>query len=219
MSKNKMIALKEAVSHIKDDMTVMVGGFMTNGSPMKILAELAKSGVKNLTIICNDAHYPNIGIGALLNAGCIKAMIVSHIGLNPDVGARMLDGSLDVTLVPQGTMAERIRAGGAGLGGILTPTGVGTIVEEGKQKITVDGKEYLLELPLKADIALLSGYNVDSVGNIFYRGNSRNFNPMMATAADLVIVEADNIVEEIIPEHVHTPYIFVDYIVDGGAAK
>lgn len=214
---SKTITCKQAVELIKDGMTIMVGGFMTCGTPMQLMDEIAASGVKNLTAICNDGGFPGKGLGALLTAGALKSLITSHVGLNPDVAAGMNDGSLEVTLVPQGTLAEQIRAAGAGLGGFLTPTGVGTVVEEGKQRMTVDGREYLLELPLKADVALLCGHKVDRAGNIYYRGSTRNFNPLMATAADVVIVLADELVEEIQPEHVHTPGLFVDYIIDGGA--
>jgi len=215
---NKVISIEEAVSHIKDGMTIMIGGFLGCGSPHRLIDALVEKGVKDLTLICNDTGFPDKGSGKLIVNRQIKKLIASHIGTNRETGNQMNAGDLDVTLVPQGTLAERIRAGGAGLGGILTPTGVGTVIEEGKQKIEIDGKTYLLELPLRADVALIAGYKVDKFGNIVYRGATRNFNALMAMAADLVIVEADQIVEigEIDPNDVVTPGIFVDYIVGGG---
>lgn len=213
----KILSADEAVEFIKDGMTLMIGGFMTVGTPEMIIDAMVKKGVKDLTIIADDAGFPDKGIGKLVSNRQVKKLMASHIGLNPEAGRQMNLGELEVELIPQGTIAERIRCGGAGIGGFLTPTGVGTIVEEGKQKININGKDYLLELPLKADVALLGGSIVDKQGNIFYNGSTRNFNPVMATAADLVIVGAENIVEvgEIDPNHVVTPYIFVDYIVGG----
>ena len=158
-------------------------------------------------------------MGKLVVNKQIKKLIASHVGTNPETGKQMHTGEMEVVLVPQGTLAEQVRAGGAGLGGFLTPTGVGTIVEEGKEKIVIDGKTYLLELPLRADIALIAGEMVDKFGNIVYQGATRNFNNLMATAADIVIVEAESVVEvgELDPNHVVTPGIFVDYIYNGGA--
>lgn len=218
MSKAKKISAGEAAALIKDGMTVMIGGFMANGTPEKIVDALVASGAKDLTVICNDAGLPGKGTEKLLQTHQIKKLIASHVGLTPECGRQYSAGELDLELVPQGTLAERIRCGGAGLGGILTPTGIGTIVAEGKRVIEVDGREYLLETPLHADIALLLGHIVDDDGNIRYRGSTRNFNPMMATAADVVIVEAENNVRsgEIGPEYVETPALFVDYIVCGG---
>lgn len=214
----KIISIEEAVSHVKDGMTIMVGGFLGCGNPHKIIDALVEKGVKDLTLICNDTSFVDYGVGKLIVNKQVKKLIASHVGTNRETGNQMNSGEMEVTLVPQGTLAEQIRAGGAGLGGILTPTGIGTVVEEGKQKIEIDGKEYLLELPLRADVALLAGHTVDKMGNIVYRGATRNFNMLMATAADVVIVEAKNIVEvgEIDQNHVHTPGLFVDYIVDGG---
>ena len=215
---NKVVSIEEAISHIKDGMTIMIGGFLGCGSPHKIIDALVEKGVKDLTLICNDTGFPDIGAGKLVVNRQIKKLIASHIGTNRETGNQMNAGELDVTLVPQGTLAEQIRAGGAGLGGFLTPVGVGTVIEEGKQKIELDGKTYLLELPLRADVALIAGHTVDKFGNIVYYGATRNFNHLMATAADIVIVEADNIVEvgDIDPNQVVTPGIFVDYIVGGG---
>lgn len=214
----KVISIEEAINHIEDGMTIMVGGFLSCGTPHKLVDALVKKGTKDLTLICNDSGYVDSGVGKLVVNKQIKKLIASHIGTNKETGNQMNSGEMEVELVPQGTLAERIRSGGAGLGGFLTPTGIGTVIEEGKQKIEIDGKKYLLELPLRADIAIISGYKVDKQGNIVYRGATRNFNTVMATAADKVIVEADNIVEigKIDPNEVVTPGLFVDYIVDGG---
>ncbi|HOE56096.1 MAG TPA: 3-oxoacid CoA-transferase subunit A [Bacillota bacterium] len=211
---NKIKTIDEAVSYIKDGMTVAVGGFIAAGTPEKLVDAVIAKGIKNLTLICNDTAFPDKGVGKWVVNRVVSKVIVSHVGTNPETGRQMNAGELEVDLVPQGTLAERIRAAGAGLGGILTHTGVGTVVEEGKQKITVDGREYLLELPLKADVALLKGSIVDKKGNIFYSKSSRNFNPIMATAADVVIVEAEKIVEvgELDASQVITPSVFVDVI-------
>jgi len=214
---NKLISMSEAIDHIKDGMTIMVGGFLGVGSPHGIIEALVQKGVKDLTLIVNDTCYPDYGVGKLIVNKQVKKVITSHIGTNKETGRQMKEGEIEVVLVPQGTLAERIRAGGAGLGGILTRTGVGTLVEEGKRKIEIDGKEYLLELPLRADIALIGGSEVDRKGNVYYYKSTRNFNTSMATAADIVIVEAEELVEvgEIDPNNVMTPSIFVDYIVGG----
>jgi acetate CoA/acetoacetate CoA-transferase alpha subunit len=211
---NKKLSAQEATAHIKEGMTLMIGGFMACGTPEGLMDAIVAQGTGNLTVIANDGGFENKGIGKLVAAGLVKKMIASHIGLNPQVGRLLNEKKLEVILTPQGTLAEQIRAGGAGLGGVLTPTGLGTAVAEGKDVITVDGKEYLLEKPLRADVALLLGSVVDEEGNIFYRGTTKNFNPLMATAADLVIVEAAEYVRtgEIEPEHVMTPGIFVNYI-------
>ena len=213
--KNKLVTMEEAVSHVKDGMTVFIGGFLGVGTPEKIIDALIEKGVKDLTVIGNDTGYPDRGIGRLVVNNQVKKVIASHIGTNPETGRRMHTGEMEVELVPQGTLAERIRCGGNGLGGFLTPTGVGTIVQEGKEVITVDGKDYLLEKPLKADVALINGSIVDELGNVIYAKTTKNFNPMMATAADTVIVFAENLVKvgEIDPDHVMTSRIFVDYIV------
>ena len=179
-----------------------------------LIDELVKINVKDLTIICNDAGFTDKGIGKLITNGQVKKLIASHIGLNPMAGTLMSEGKMEVELVPQGTLAEIIRAGGAGLGGILTPTGLGTIVEEGKKIISLQGKRYILEPVMKADLALLYGAKVDKFGNIQYSKTTRNFNPVMATATKQVIVLARKLVEEINPDHVLTPHIFVDKIVE-----
>jgi acetate CoA/acetoacetate CoA-transferase alpha subunit len=213
--RNKVVTMEEAVSHVKDGMTVFIGGFLGVGTPEKIIDALIEKGVKDLTVIGNDTGFPDRGIGRLVCNNQVKKVIATHIGTNPETGRRMQTGEMEVELCPQGTLAERIRAAGNGLGGILTPTGVGTIVEEGKQVIEVDGKKYLLEKPLRADVALINGSVVDELGNIIYAKTTKNFNPMMATAADTVIVFAEKLVKvgEIDPDHVMTSRIFVDYIV------
>ena len=196
-------------------MTIMVGGFLANGTPNKIVDALAKSGVKNLTLICNDTAYPDKGVGQLIANKQVKKLFVSHIGTNPHTSEQMNSGELEIEFCPQGSLAERVRAGGCGLGGILTQTGMGTIVAEGKQIVNVDGKDYLLEKPLRADIALVGASLGDKAGNLVYRGTSQNFNPLMASAADLVIAEVNELVEvgEIAAENVKTPSIMVDFIV------
>ncbi|MCQ2272412.1 MAG: CoA transferase subunit A [Bacteroidales bacterium] len=212
---SKIITVEEAVSKVKSGMTLMIGGFLAAGTPNKIVEALSKTDVKDLTIIANDTAYPDKGIGLLITNKQVKKVIASHIGTNPNTIQQFNDKELVVEFSPQGTLAERIRCGGAGLGGVLTPTGLGTVVEEGKEKVMVDGKEYLLEKPLHADIALLGANIADESGNLIYKGTTQNFNPMMATAADVVIAEAQEIVNtgDIPMENVHTPGIYVDYIV------
>lgn len=212
---SKFISIEEAVSKVKDGMTIMVGGFLANGTPNRIIDALAKSGVKNLTLICNDTAYPDKGVGQLIANKQVKKLFVSHIGTNPHTSEQMNSGELEIEFCPQGTLAERVRAGGCGLGGILTQTGMGTIVAEGKQIVNVDGRDYLLEKPLRADIALVGASLGDKSGNLVYRGTSQNFNPLMASAADLVIAEVNELVEvgEIAAENVKTPSIMVDFIV------
>ena len=210
---DKRISLQDAVSKVKDGMVVMVGGFLGAGSPTAILDALAASGVKDLTLICNDTAYPDVAHGKLITNKQVKKLIVSHIGTNPNTSEQMNSGELKIEFAPQGTLAERIRAAGAGLGGVLTTTGMGTVVAEGKETVTVDGKTYLLEKPLRADVALIGATVADESGNLVYVGTTQNFNPLMATAADLVIAEAEKVVKvgEIAPEAVHTPAMFVDY--------
>jgi len=212
---NKIKSIDEALEYIKDGMTIAVGGFLGVGTPEKLIDAVVAKGVKNITLICNDTAFPDKGIGKwVINKNVSKA-IVSHIGTNPETGRLMNTGELDVELVPQGTLAERVRAAGAGLGGVLTPTGIGTVIEQGKQKLSIEGKDYLLELPLKADIALIKGSIVDKKGNAYYNKSTRNFNTLMATAADIVIIEAEKLVEvgEIDPSNVMTPSVFIDVIV------
>ena len=212
---SKVISIEEAVSHVKDGMTIMFGGFLGAGTAVKLVEAIAKKGVKDLTLIGNDTAYPNKAIGMLIANHQVKKLIASHIGTNSDTIQQFNDKELEIEFAPQGTLAERIRCGGAGLGGVLTRTGLGTVVEQGKRKIEIDGKEYLLEMPLHADVALIGASICDTVGNCIYKGTTQNFNPMMATAADLVIVESKELVEvgTIPMEQVHTPGIYVDYIV------
>ena len=218
---DKIKTADEAVAVIQDGASIMVGGFMACGTPEILIDALVRRNVKNLTIICNDAGVPGRGVGKLLTNGQIKTLIASHVGLNPEVAQRMNtdveEDKLECILVPQGTLAERIRAGGTGLGGFLTPTGVGTIVAEGKQVLNVGGRDYLLELPLRADFAFIRGSVTDKFGNTTYNGTTRTFNPMMAAAADHVIVGACKIVEigDIDPNNVVTSGIYVDSIVVG----
>jgi acetate CoA/acetoacetate CoA-transferase alpha subunit len=215
--KRKLISITEFIAKIQSGMSIMVGGFMNIGTPTNLIDAILETDIKDLTIICNDAGLPGVGVGKLIEAGKVKTLIASHIGLNPIAGEKMTKGDMEVILIPQGTLAERIRTGGSGLGGFLTPTGFGTMVQEGKQVIEIDGRSYLLEKPLKADVALLLGHRVDKKGNVVYNKTTRNFNPLMATACDLVVVEARTVVEmgEIDPDHVVTPHIFIDYIVEG----
>ena len=211
----KFVTVKEAAAMIKDGMTVMVGGFLGVGSPIKLLDQLVENGVKDLDVIANDTAYPEVGLGKLITNHQVKSLTATHIGTNNNTIDQMNSGELKVTLQPQGTLAEQIRAAGAGLGGILTQTGLGTVVENGKQKVTVDGKEYLLEKPVRADVAIIGANICDEEGNLVYKGTSQNFCPLMATAADIVIVEPQEIVPtgSIAPENVKTPGIFVDYII------
>jgi len=207
---------EDAAQLVPDGASVMIGGFLGVGTPERLLDALVARNARNLTVIANDTARPGLGIGRLIDAGCVSRVIVSHIGTNPVVQRRMLDGSMTVDLVPQGTLAERIRAGGAGLGGILTPTGVGTIVAEGKRVITVEGRDYLLELPLRADVALLHAHEADHLFNLTYRLTATNFNPIMAMAADCVIAEAEEVVPVgvIPPDAVRTSGILVDHLVE-----
>ena len=217
---DKVVSTAKAVEFIKDGMTIMVGGFLANGTPETLIDALVAKGVKDLTLICNDTGFPEKGVGKMVVKKQFKRIIASHVGTNPETGKQMNSGETEVTLVPQGTLAEQIRCGGTGIGGFLTPTGIGTEVEEGKQKMTVGDQEYLLELPLRADVALLYGSTADKSGNVIYIHTQRNFNPIMAMAADLVLCEANSIVDvgEIDPNCVMTPGIFVDYIVRKGDA-
>jgi acetate CoA/acetoacetate CoA-transferase alpha subunit len=211
----KTIHLQDAVAMIPEGATLMIGGFMAVGSPERVIDELVRQGKRNLTVIANDTALPGRGIGKLVSAGLVSKMIASHIGLNPETQQQMIAGKMAVDLVPQGTLIERIRAGGFGLGGILTPTGVGTVVEEGKRRIDVDGKGYLLETALRADFALVHAFLADYLGNLSYALTARNFNPVMAMAADTVIVTAEHIVPVgvIAPDHVVTPAPVVDHLV------
>jgi acetate CoA/acetoacetate CoA-transferase alpha subunit len=214
----RTISLHDAVALIPDGATLMVGGFMGVGTPERVMDELVRQGKRDLTVIANDNAMPGVGIGKLVTAGLMRKTIASHIGLNAETQKKMIAKELEVDLVPQGTLIERIRAGGFGLGGILTPTGVGTVVEEGKQRIEVNGKPYLLETALRADFALVQAFLADYLGNLAYALTARNFNPVIAMAAETVIVEAEHIVPVgvISPDHVMTPAPLVDYLVAHG---
>lgn len=210
----KVISVQQAAEFIKDGISVMVGGFLQCGTPTLVIDEVLKNKTHDLTLIANDTSFPTSDRGKLIVEKRIKKAIVSHIGKNPETGRQMHENELIVELVPQGTLAERIHAGGAGLGGFLTPTGVGTLVQRGKQTIHLEGKEFILEKPLRADVALIYGSKVDSFGNVSFYGTTRNLNPIMAMAADTVIVEADVYCEEALnPNEVVIPGIFIDYIV------
>lgn len=214
---NKFISAKKATEYIKEGSTLMVGGFMGVGTPHTIVRALVEKGTKDLTLICNDTAFVDKGVGLMVASKQFGKIIASHIGTNKETGRQLTSGETEVVLIPQGTLAERIRAGGAGLGGFLTPTGVGTIVEEGKTIIDEDGRKYILEKPLRADVAILHGSIVDKSGNVFHKKTTRNFNPIMALAAEVVIVEAEEVVEigEIDPHLVMIPATLVDYIVEG----
>lgn len=214
----KISTVEQAIANLKDGMTLMVGGFLGVGAPDLLIDAIVEKGIKDLTVICNDTSFPDKGVGKLIANQLVKKVITSHIGTNAETGKQMHNGSLEVVLTPQGTIAEQVRAAGAGLGGVITPTGVGTVVEEGKETIELNGRKYLVELPLRADVAIIQANISDHKGNLVYDLSARNFNPLMAMAADLVIVEASKIVESgrLDPNFVHTPHIFVDKIVEGG---
>jgi acetate CoA/acetoacetate CoA-transferase alpha subunit len=214
----KSIPVADAVEMIPDGASLMIGGFMAVGTPERVIDELVRQGRRDLTVIANDTAMPGRGIGKLIDAELVRKVIASHIGLNPVTQKQMIEGKITVELIPQGTLIERIRSGGCGLGGVLTSTGVGTIVEEGKQKIEVDGKIYLLETALRADFALISAFLADYSGNLTYALTSRNFNPVMAMATDKTIVTAEHVVPVgfIPPDHVMTPAPLVDFLVAHG---
>lgn len=219
--KNKQVSIEQVSQSFQDGMTVMIGGFLSVGTPDQLVKVILDNKIKDITLIANDTGFVDKGVGPLVVNQLVKKVIASHVGTNAETGRQMIAGEMTVELVPQGTLAERIRCGGTGLGGVLTPTGVGTIVEENKQKLCVDGVEYLLEKPLRADIALLKAKKADRAGNLIYDKSARNFNPVMALAADLVIVEVDELVEigELNPDEVMTPGVLVDQIVWTGGCK
>lgn len=212
---SKVIAITEIKKHLFDGMTILFGGFMGVGTPSRLIQAILDSEIKDLTIIGNDTAFIDTGVGPLISNKRVKKVIASHIGTNAETGRQMIAGEIEVELVPQGTLIERIRAGGAGLGGILTPTGVGTIVEKGKQVIELDSKKYLIERPIRADIAIIGAHLADKKGNLTYQLTTRNFNPIIAFAADRTFVEPDEIVEvgTIDPNHVMTPAAVIDYII------
>jgi acetate CoA/acetoacetate CoA-transferase alpha subunit len=209
------IALDQAIEMIPNGSSLMIGGFMGVGTPERVMDEIVRQGKHDLTVIANDTASPKVGIGKLIHAKLLRRIIVSHIGLNPETQQQMMSGQLEVQLVPQGTLIERIRAGGYGLGGVLTPTGVGTIVEDGKQQIELDGRKYLVEIALRADFALVHAFLADYLGNLSYALTARNFNPIISMAAAKVISQADHIVPVgvISPDHVVTPAALVDYVI------
>jgi acetate CoA/acetoacetate CoA-transferase alpha subunit len=215
---SKAISVSKAVEMIPDGASLLVGGFMGVGSPHRVIAELVRQGRKNLTVIANDTARPGVGIGQLIDAKAVRKLIVTHIGTNPETQRQMIAGEIEVDLVPQGTLAERIRAGGFGLGGVLTPTGVGTTVADGKRTIDIDGTAFLLELPVKADFALLACHRADYQGNLDYFLTARNFNPIMAMAGETVIAEPNEVVPVgvIPPDVVVTPHVLVDHFIEKG---
>src|SRR5262245_62040471 len=211
----RKLSLEQSVALIPDGASVMIGGFMAVGTPERLVDEIVRQNKRNLTVIANDTAMPGRGIGKLISARLLRKVIASHIGLNPETQKLMMAGELEVELVPQGTLIERIRAGGHGLGGVLTQTGIGTPVEEGKQRIEVAGKTYLLEVALRADFALVHAFISDYLGNLGYALTARNFNPVIAMAGATVIASADNVVPVgvISPDHVVTPAPVVDYLI------
>lgn len=213
--KTKLITLENASGFFRDGMTIMVGGFMGVGTPPRLVTALLESGVRDLTLIANDTAFVDTGIGPLIVNGRVSKVIASHIGTNLETGRRMIAGEMEVQLVPQGTLIEQIRCGGAGLGGFLTQTGVGTVVEDGKQILKLDGKTWLLERPLRADLALIRAHRADELGNLTYQLSARNFNPLIALAADITLVEPDEMVEigALLPDQIVTPGAVIDHIV------
>ncbi len=210
------ITLEAAVAMIPDGATLMIGGFFGVGTPQRLIQGLLSAGRKDLTVIANDTSFPDVAIGKLIAGRLIRRLVASHIGANPETQRQMIAGELEVELVPQGTLAERIRAGGFGLGGVLTRTGLGTLVEAGKQTVEIDGETWLLETPLRADFALINARQADHYGNLTYEFTAQNFNPVMAMAAKTVLAEADEIVPAgaIPPDAVRTPGVLVDYLLE-----
>lgn len=212
----KIISAQDAAELIPNGAAVMIGGFLSCGVPDKIIDEMVSQQKKDLTLICNDTSYPNADKGKLITNKCVKKLIVSHIGTNPNTGAQMNSGELEVDIYPMGSLVEKIWAFGAGLGGVLTETGVGTVLEKEKEVIEIKGKKFIYEEPIGADFALIYGTKVDTYGNVFFHGTTQNFNKVMATAGKTVIVQAEEIVDALDPDFVSIPGIFIDYIVVGG---
>lgn len=208
-----ILSAKEAIANVKDGSTIMIGGFLHAAE--SLIDALVEANVRDLTTISNDTCYEDTGLGKLIKNGQVKKVITCHIGTNPETQRQMNAGLLEVEIVPMGTLIEKVRAGGTGLGGVLTPTGLGTDIAKGKQTIEVEGKPYLLEPAIRADVAFIQASISDEIGNLFHKGTTRNWNPIMAMAADMVIVETDKLVKvgDLTPEVVHTPHIFIDYIV------
>ena len=216
MHGSKAASVEEALTHIRSGQTIMLSGFTNVGSPNKFIVKMAEAGITDIDLISNDAGNDHTdGIGTLICQHRVRRLTASHVGLNPKVAEQMNAGTLEVVLVPQGTLAERIRCGGTGLGGVLTPTGIGTVVAEGKQVIQVDGRDYLLEKPLHAEVAVVKAWKAYTSGNLVYRRAGRNFNPLMAMAADFVIAEVEELVEvgQLDPDEVMTPGVCVDLVV------
>lgn len=216
MYSSKVAGVQQALAHIESGQTIMLSGFTNVGSPNKFIVKMAQAGITDIELIANDAGNDHAdGIGTLICQHRVKKLTASHVGLNPKVAEQMNAGELEVVLVPQGTLAERIRCGGTGLGGVLTPTGVGTVVAEGKQVIQVNGRDYLLETPLRAQVAVVKAWKADTSGNLVYRRAGRNFNPLMAMAADFVIAEVEEVVEvgQLDPDEIMTPGVCVDLVV------
>lgn len=209
----KILSVKDAINLIQDGSSVMISGFLDCGAPHVLVDELVNQNKQNLTMIANDTTFPHLDKGKLIVNKQVKKLITTHIGTNPETGKQMQAGELDVELIPMGTFIEKIRAKGSGLGGVLTPTGVGTILEENKQVMEIDGKRFIYEKPLGADFALIYGSKVDKHGNVSLYGTTKNFNQVMATAAETVIVQADELVDSLDPNEVTIPGLFIDYIV------
>jgi acetate CoA/acetoacetate CoA-transferase alpha subunit len=214
----KAVSVEEAIAMIPAGASIMVGGFMGVGTPQRLVDEIVRQQKAGLSVISNDAAAPGKGVGKLFDAALVSRLTASHIGLNPKAQQQMLARQIEVDLIPQGTLVERIRAGGFGLGGVLTPTGVGTTVADGKRQIEVDGEMFLVETALRAQFALVHAFLADYLGNLSYALTARNFNPIMAMAAETVIVTAENIVPVgvIAPDHVMTPAPLVDYLIANG---
>lgn len=218
--KSKLISDDALKTYFKDGCRIIFGGFMGCGTPDDIVSLIIDSGVRHLTIIGNDTAFPDTGVGRLISAGCVEKVIASHIGTNPMTGKLMIEGKLDVELVPQGTLVERIRCGGAGLGGVITPTGIGTDVEIGKEKININGISYLIELPIRGDVSILHAHRGDGNGNLIYRRAARNFNPVAALASDFVVAQVDHLETEsfLDPDSVMTPGAIVDALLSSRSA-
>ena len=213
----EILTANEAVKHIRDGDTVALGGFGGTGIPYRLIDALVERDPlpRNLTVTTNDPGFPDDGVGRLIRKRLVRKLVAAFIGNNPEIFEQRDEGILEIEVLPEGTLAERFRAGGAGIGGVLTRVGLGTLVEEGKQKVTVEGEEYLIELPIRAHVGLIKAHKADKKGNLVYYKTARNFNPVVATCSDLVIAEVDDIVEvgELNPEHIVTPFIYVDVIV------
>jgi 3-oxoacid CoA-transferase subunit A len=214
---NKVVAPESVIARVREGASIMMGGFGLCGIPENLIKMLAASGVKNLTVMSNNAGVADYGIGLMLQNGQVRKMIGTYIGENDLLERLILEKKIEIELNPQGTLAERIRAGGAGIGGFFTPTGVGTIIADGKETRTIDGREYVLEKPLRADFAFIKAWKGDPMGNLVYRRTTRNFNPVMATAADFVVAEVEQIVAvgDLDPDAIVTPAIYVDALFQG----